>query len=185
MGHASFLIILSLLAGLVYSNSFSVPFHFDDHLNIVENARIKQPASFTDFSGTRYVGFLSFALNYQFGGLNVFGYHLVNLLIHIANVFLVYWLVLLLFRASSSPSPIPHSPSPFAPWIALTTALLFLVHPIQTQAVTYIVQRFASLVTLFYLLAVVCYLKWRLGAYPAFGTGDARGRPPSEPQSCS
>ncbi|MBI3610530.1 MAG: hypothetical protein HY204_07510 [Nitrospirae bacterium] len=48
-----------------------------------------------------------------------------------------------------------------APWIALATAFLFIVHPIQTQAVTYIVQRFASLAALFYLLAVVCYLKWR------------------------
>jgi len=54
-----------------------------------------------------------------------------------------------------------------APWIALATALLFVAHPIQTQAVTYIVQRFASLVTLFYLLTVVCYLKWRLASQEA------------------
>ncbi|MBI2982134.1 MAG: tetratricopeptide repeat protein [Deltaproteobacteria bacterium] len=57
-----------------------------------------------------------------------------------------------------------NSSQPPSPWIALFTVLLFIAHPIQTQAVTYIVQRYASLATLFYLLSVVCYLKWRLGA---------------------
>jgi tetratricopeptide (TPR) repeat protein len=112
------------------------------------------------------VGFLSFALNYSVGGLQVFGYHLVNLIIHIANGFLVYSLVLLLFKAESQHSPLTtHDSQPnIASWIALAAALLFVAHPIQTQAVTYIVQRFASLVTLFYLITVVCYLKWRLAS---------------------
>src|SRR6185436_9480643 len=47
-------------------------------------------------------------------------------------------------------------------WVASATALLFVAHPVQTQAVSYIVQRLASLAALFYLLAVVLYLKWRL-----------------------
>jgi tetratricopeptide (TPR) repeat protein len=58
---------------------------------------------------------------------------------------------------------LPAAP-PSAPWIALTAAALFLVHPVQTQAVTYIVQRFASLAALFYLLTVICYLFGRLSA---------------------
>ncbi|MCG3116614.1 MAG: tetratricopeptide repeat protein [Candidatus Manganitrophus sp. SA1] len=152
-------VFLSLLAGAIYSNSFSVPFLFDDLRNIVENPRIKDFKNFLDFSGTRYIGFLSFALNYYFGKLNPFGYHLVNLFIHIVNGFLVYLLALLLFRSSRIADP---GVEKQAPWMAVVTSLLFIAHPIQTQAVTYIVQRFASLATLFYLSAVVCYLKWRL-----------------------
>jgi len=151
--------LLALLATLIYSNTFSVPFVFDDTRNIVENPRIKDLKNFLDFSGSRYIGFLSFALNYYFGELNLFGYHLVNLTIHIANGFLVYLLVSLLLRTpriTSSDLAIQ------SPWIGFATALLFISHPIQTQAVTYIVQRFASLATLFYLLAAVCYLTWRL-----------------------
>ncbi|MBI4412257.1 MAG: hypothetical protein HY541_07225, partial [Deltaproteobacteria bacterium] len=156
------LFVFCLLAGLIYSNTFSNPFLFDDTGNIEGNPLIRDLANFLNLSGTRYVGYLTFALNYQFGGLNVFGYHLVNLLIHIANGFLVYWLVVLLVRVFPSPFPPPPGGRGRGEGIALIAALLFIVHPIQTQAVTYIVQRFASLVTLFYLLAVVCYLKWRL-----------------------
>jgi len=158
------LLLLSLLATLIYSNTFSVPFQFDDIGNIVEYPWIKDLANFFDLSGSRYVGFLSFALNYYVGGLQVFGYHLVNLIIHIVNGFLVYCLVLLLFRAESKDLPLATDNSHLttASWIAIATALLFVAHPLQTQAVTYIVQRFASLVTLFYLFTVVCYLKWRL-----------------------
>jgi len=161
------LLVLSCLATLIYSNTFSATFHFDSILRIVENPKIKHLSNLLDLSGSRYVGYLSFAINYYFGGLNVFGYHLVNLLIHITNGFLVYLLVHLLFKTpkmlSSTSVQNNFTRTPFvASWIALATALLFVAHPIQTQAVTYIVQRFASLATLFYLLTVVLYLKWRL-----------------------
>jgi tetratricopeptide (TPR) repeat protein len=154
------LLLIGLIAALIYSNTFSASFHFDDVPNITDNPKIKHLVNLLDFSGSRYVGFLTFALNYRFGGLSLFGFHLVNLLIHIANGLLVYGLVRLLLK---SPRLLP-SPAltPAAPAIALCTALLFVVHPIQTQAVTYIVQRFASLASLFYLSAVLCYLKWRL-----------------------
>lgn len=154
-------LLLALLAALIYSNTFSVPFVFDDHWNIVDNPKIKDLSNFLNFSGTRYIGYFSFALNYHFGKLSVFGYHLVNLIVHIGSAFLVYFLVLFLFRTptlNSSDSKLREH----APWISLYTALLFVAHPIQTQAVTYIVQRFASLAALLYLLAVVSYLKWRL-----------------------
>ena len=159
------LFALIILAVVIYSNTFSVTFHFDDGINIVDNPWIKDLTSFLYLSGSRYVGFLTFALNYRFGGLSVFGYHLFNLLIHITNGTLVYALVLLLFRAAHTPplTP-PASRVSAAPAIALSAALLFIAHPIQTQAVTYIVQRFASLATLFYLLTVLCYLKWRLSS---------------------
>ncbi len=151
-------LVLAFLATLIYSNTFSAPFVFDDIRNIVENPRIKALRNFLDFSGSRYIGFLSFALNYHFGMLDLFDYHLVNLSIHIANGFLVYLLILLLFR---TPKIVSSDLTINARRMAFATALLFISHPIQTQAVTYIVQRFASLAALFYLLAVVCYLKWR------------------------
>jgi len=95
----------------------------------------------------------------------VFGYHLVNFIIHVANSFLVYGLTCLLFRTPMV-APIGardvNGLSTRSARVALTAALLFAVHPIQTQAVTYIVQRYTNLVTLFYLVAVVCYLRWRL-----------------------
>lgn len=156
-------LLLALLATCIYSNTFSVPFQFDDEAYIVENAKIKHLRNFLDFSGTRYVGLLSFALNYSVGGLHVFGYHLVNLLIHITNGCLVYTLIRLLWKTSPVVRAMsPHSQLPTA--VAFVTALLFTVHPIQTQAVTYIVQRFTSLATLFYLLCVVSYMKWKISA---------------------
>ncbi|MBI4365185.1 MAG: tetratricopeptide repeat protein [Deltaproteobacteria bacterium] len=168
------LLLLSLLAVLCYAHTFSAPFLFDDDRNIVDNPAIRHLWKALDLSGSRYIGYLSFALNYRFGGLDPFGYHLVNLLIHVANGFLVYWLILLLCEAVRQlrpPTPF-HGATSAGPWIALSAACLFVVHPIQTQAVTYIVQRFASLVTLFYLLAVVCYVKWRLIRH-----GEEVGRP--------
>lgn len=157
------LVILFVLALLIYSNSFTVPFLFDDTDNIVENIGIRTLGHYLDLAGTRSVGYLSFALNYYWGGFNVFGYHLVNLLVHVTNGFLVYWLVLLLSSPLAGEGRVGGEDR-VAPWIALGAALLFVAHPIQTQAVTYIVQRFASLVTLFYLFTVVAYLKWRLGS---------------------
>ena len=161
----SVIFLLALFGSIIYSNSFSVPFQFDDIPNIVENDRIKEIDHSLDFSGSRAIGYLTFAFNYRFGGLRVSGYHLFNLIIHIINGYLVYAFIILLFRAVNHPISRGIHELPLEPqqqWIALATAVLFIVHPIQTQAVTYIVQRFASLVALFYLVAVCSYLKYRM-----------------------
>jgi len=176
--HARFLeyprvhLVMIVIVGLfAYANSFRVPFVFDDLREISENPVIRSLANFFlngsgyEYSPNRYIGYLSFALNYHFGGLDVVGYHVVNLGIHIANALLVYSLVRLTFRtpffsplSERRSSPIPRLPL----FIALLTALLFVCHPIQTQAVTYIVQRLTSLATLFYLAALVLHVRWRL-----------------------
>lgn len=153
---SAFIIIATVW--VAYSDTLDVPFHFDDIHNVVENPRIKNLAHFSDLSGTRVVGFLSFALNYRLHGLEVRGYHAVNILIHLLNGLLVYFLVRLVFR---TPAMVQTSKS-YAEWTAIATALVFAAHPIQTQAVTYIVQRFTSLGALFYLVAVICFLQWRL-----------------------
>jgi tetratricopeptide (TPR) repeat protein len=164
------LILIALLGLLAYSNTFEVPFQFDDHSNIVENPIIKDLSNFVEpsqaaghrqyrnFRG-RFFGFLTLALNYRFNGFDVTGYHVVNLAVHIANALLVYWMVMLTFRTPFMKESALESN---ARHIALFSALLFVSHPLQTQAVTYIVQRFASLASLFYLFSIVFYARCRI-----------------------
>ncbi len=154
---------LLLIAGatvLVYSNTFDASFHFDDVQNIVQNERVHDLGKLWPPSGARWLGELSFALNYRFGGLHVIGYHAVNLLIHICNGLLVFALAKSTLR---TPSLRDASLSPLVRrYVPLASGLLFALHPVQTQAVTYVVQRFASLATFFYLLSVVLYVRSRL-----------------------
>jgi tetratricopeptide (TPR) repeat protein len=167
-------LLIVILSGLAYANSFSVPFILDDKAVIVHNPIVKdlkyfiEPSAAQNFDKNlfeyitfkkRYVGYLTFALNYKVHGLDVTGYHIVNLLIHITNAALVYFLILLSFetpyvRRSSVRDRSRH--------IAVIAALLFAIHPIQTQSVTYIWQRVASLASLFYLLSFFMYVKARL-----------------------
>ena len=164
--------LIALVGLLVYSNTFNVPFVFDDRMYIEENPMIKDSRYLFHPSDsdilrlrenvkstrkTRSMGYLSFFLNYKLHGLKVTGYHAVNLLIHILNSLLVYFLVILTFK-----TPFLKKSTLNSKYIALFTGLLFVAHPIQTQAVTYICQRFASLVTFFYLLSVLAYIRSRL-----------------------
>lgn len=160
----SALLIVSL-GILIYSNSLNNAFHFDDMFFIVDKPEIRElgnlPAIWHAHSHpARFIAFYSFALNYHFHQYQVFGYHLFNLAVHLLNAILVWWLVRLLFmtvRLRNDPL------NQFKEWIALFAALIFVSHPLQTQAVTYISQRFASLAALFYLFSVCMYLKGRLG----------------------
>ena len=162
-------LLLILLIGLAaYGNSFQVPFVFDDIFALTDNPDIRSLADFYA-QPTRYVAYLTFALNYHFGGLDVVGYHVVNLVIHLLSALLVYLLLRLTFRTpyfqnrlegqTTQSSIFILQPSSFIPLFA---ALLFVAHPIQTQAVTYIVQRMTSLTALFYLLSLVLYVLARL-----------------------
>lgn len=149
-------ISIAVLALLAYSNTLTGSFLFDDH-NIIKYNKSFPLESFWPPSGTRYFAYLSFALNYSFNGEEVFGYHAVNLAIHIINGILVFIMARLLMSSPRlSGKDLPSS------YIAALAALLFVAHPVQTEAVSYITQRFASLASLFYLSAVALYLKWRL-----------------------
>lgn len=155
---------LIIFAGfMVYCNTFNMSFNFDDAANIINNPVIREfnPAGIKQaFKTSRGVGIITFQMNYQLSGLNVFSYHLLNLFIHIASALLVYRFLALLLKTpcfrEDSDTYLTSLPTPFF------SALIFVVHPIQTQAVTYIVQRFTSLATLFYLAAAICYLQARL-----------------------
>ena len=154
--------LICLVGVIAYSNSFDCSFHFDDKPNIEENMAIRNLSNVKAWWGfvpSRPMGTLSFALNYHFHRLDVWGYHLVNLGIHITNAVLVWWLVIL---TMSTPVMRGQPVSRHKMSMALFAALLFVSHPLATQSVTYIVQRLASLATLFYLLSLALYIKGRL-----------------------
>ncbi|MFA5644942.1 MAG: tetratricopeptide repeat protein [Candidatus Ratteibacteria bacterium] len=155
-----FLLMLSFLA---YSRTFGVPFVLDDIPAIRMNPAMFHPSNFLFlWKGwpTRIVGYWSFAINYYMGGFQTPGYHLVNLLIHIGSVLTVRWCVLLLFSSPAVPSRFVKERH----IIAFFTAMIFSLHPVQTQAVTYIYQRFTSLASFFILLSVACWLRSRLSS---------------------
>ncbi len=154
----SFLILLGLV---IYSNTFYTPFQFDDDGAIVNNPLIRDIHNVSGSMGrnARVVGVYTFAINYYLHKLDVFGYHAGNFLIHIITALLVWCFMCLLLSVPclKHKKIIRHKTT-----VGFLTALLFLSHPVQTQAVTYLAQRFASLATLFYVLSLCFYIKGRL-----------------------
>lgn len=156
------LIFTILIAGIIaYSNSFDCSFQFDD-VHVFVSSVTTNSASIGEWLRifpTRPIGMLTFAINYKIHKLDLWGYHLVNLIIHLTNAFLVWWLTWLTL---STPVMKDESISKHKTIIAFLIALLFVTHPLATQSVTYIVQRFASLATLFYLLSLILFIRGRL-----------------------
>ncbi len=155
---------ISIVCAIIYSNTLNSPFVFDDFTNIMENPYVR----LTDFnlkelytaglkspSSRRPVANIRIADNDFFGKYNVSGYHLVNIIIPLINGILVYFLAGIIFKhqsgiprvstSQSLNSAIPQSLNPLTGFIPLFTALIFVSHPIQTQSVTYIVQKMNSL----------------------------------------
>jgi len=131
-------VLIALLGVLAYSNTLQVPFQWDEDVFIKGSPVVKDLGYFVDpdkakgmeLHGalkSRYIGYLSFALNYRVGGLDVTGYHVFNLALHILNALLVYALVLFTFRTpflrggGSNARAVP---------VALLSSLLFVSHPI-------------------------------------------------------
>jgi len=189
------LAVIALFGVVIYGNIYRAPFVFDDLHQIEENVKIRDLSkcfSPRQLFSPRPIVELTFALNYKLGGLNVFGYHVVNVLIHIINGVLVYFLALAIFKRllipsaqhlghsnrsklgthnvasktsemalNTSQSTIGnHQSSIFL--MSLFTALIFVAHPIQTQAVTYTAQRYTSMAAMFYFLSILCYVKARI-----------------------
>lgn len=156
--------VLAAAGLLVYSNTFQAEFTFDGRRGIAENRAIRELGNISEYcSGpklSRCLTYLSFALNYQVHGYHVQGYHAVNLALHIGNAGLLFLLLLALFKTPALESFDRTAP----PWIAALAALLFLVHPVQTQAVTYVWQRSTLLGTFFYLLTVYFYVTGRVSS---------------------
>lgn len=168
------LIILS-----IYMNSLDVPFIFDDHTYIKGNPAVcdarkifspseldalQVEADVANNVRTRPLSYLSFGINHALHGFNVQGYHVVNIALHAGNAVLLYLLLVALSRQLTGGLSDPaanRSVLTFGDAAAFFSTLLFAVHPVQTNVVTYITQRMASLATLCYLLASVLYTVWR------------------------
>jgi protein O-mannosyl-transferase len=157
------LALIALAAGAVYCNSFSGMFVFDDASWIEKNTSIRQlwpiwrvfTPSEVEHIGGRPVVSLTLAINHALGGLNVWGYHAMNLLIHV----LAAWT---LFGVTRRTLTLPHLKERFgsiATPLALVVALLWTIHPLQTESVTYVIQRTEALGGLFYLLTLYCVIR--------------------------
>ena len=167
------LILIFVILGFgAYSNTLQAPFYFDDYQNILENSAIRMEQ--LNLSGlmkawtestvpSRPVANISFALNYYFHQYDVMGYHLVNLAIHILTGISLFFL----FKAVLG-SPGLQKTCRNPTWIAFFAALLWMVHPIQTQSVTYVVQRMNSLAGLFSVLSILCYSRGRTSMKSGF-----------------
>lgn len=170
---------LFLLLIVVYANSFQGQWQYDDFVNIVRNPNVHMTHPGLDDLGRavhgknlgqgisrRPLSYLTFALNYYFSGLDVFGWHLVNFSVHYMSTAALFLLLLNIFGL-----PVFHFNTPNAAYsAALLSAAFWATHPIQVTAVTYLVQRMAALSGMFYLIAMLCYFKGRTGQKRGYRT---------------
>lgn len=143
-------LLIGLLTLIAYSNTFSIPWHFDDEHAIQTNKEIRdlQGCLSRIGSSTRSLVMATFAINYAIGGLDPRGYHVVNLCIHgLASICLFGWLHRILGTDRR--------------YIAFFAAALFAVHPLATQSVTYVTQRLSSMAGLFFFLALWMWAVFR------------------------
>ena len=176
MGEGLLLLVMVLVGALIYLNTLDNPFAFDDIRNIEDNVSIRLSSLTLEniknvFSSKRPVAMLSFALNYYLHKDNVIGYHLINMLIHIVTGIMLYFFFKMTLIVSTRhlqpetynpPVPTINSATRFSNYsfIAFFAAFIWLVHPIQTQSVAYIVQRMTSMSAMFYLFSLQTLLKF-------------------------
>jgi len=165
------IVALAVIIFIIYGNSFDCSWHFDDEPNITDNPNLHlkeitwenlKRALYSDRNRPTFlyrpVACLSLALNHYFHGLEVFGYHLVNTCVHVlASIFLF----LFIYHTLNLPS-LRAKYAPQSYFIALLATTLWAINPVQTQAVTYIVQRMASLAGMFHIMSMFFYLKARI-----------------------
>ncbi len=157
-------VLLALAAGLVYANSLRGVFIFDDQSGIVRNETIRDlhrwrdvltpPCDEGQTVGGRPLLNLTFAINYAFDQLDVRGYHVLNLLIHV----LAGWVLLGVLRRTVLRCNAGWTEST-ALGFAFSVVLLWSLHPLQTAAVTYVSQRAESLSSLFILVVLYCFIR--------------------------
>lgn len=149
-------VMLMVVISAIYARTLHHSFHFDDKVAIWDNPIILAGISWTNvqeiFSSNRPVSILSFALNYYFGGLETAGYHLANIAIHAVTTVLLYLFISLTLQVSSA------TEGKDSRAIAFFSSLLWAVHPLQVQSVTYIVQRMSSMAAMFFLATMICYV---------------------------
>ena len=183
-GALKYPLVIAVLTIIAYSNTFHVPFIFDDQINIVENTSIRNlsslfqvfaPSFKTGIAGRPIVNF-SLALNYAISGMDTWSYHLLNLLIHLSAALCLFGIVRRSFLSDRLKGKYGHAATP----LAFACALLWALHPLQTQAVTYTIQRCESLMGLCFLLTFYFAIRgwqsvtprqWHLAAVLSFLAG--------------
>jgi tetratricopeptide (TPR) repeat protein len=155
-------ILLIILAGIwAYSNSLNDVFVLDDVRAIVQNETIRSltPLSFSPPGRSTVAGRplsnFTFAVNYAISELNVRSYHVINVLIHLSCALAVFGVVRRTLQSERLRERLGVAATP----VAGAAALIWVVHPLTTSAVTYIVQRVESLMSLFYLLTLYCAIR--------------------------
>jgi tetratricopeptide (TPR) repeat protein len=163
---AFLLVLLAVPVILIYADMLTGPFIFDDKINIEDNPHIRiteitfkslAAAAFDSPLPRRPVANISFALNYYLHGDNVVGFRLLNIIIHIISGILLYFFIRATFR-----TPALQSWNTNARWISFFAAAVWMVHPLQTQSIGYIVQRMNSLAAMFYILSFLLYAYFRM-----------------------
>jgi tetratricopeptide (TPR) repeat protein len=144
---------LFVLGCVAYWNSSDAPFVFDDLETIQRNGDVRLGIQFSpsQLLHTRSLLHLTFIFNNWLGGQNVLGYHIVNLVLHLLNGILIFAIALRIFRRISAEETTART-------YAFCAAAFFLVHPVQTESVTYVSSRSELLSTFFYLLGFGCFL---------------------------
>jgi Flp pilus assembly protein TadD len=179
---AAALVAIVIAGALTYANSLSSPFIFDDDAVVVENATIRSPSPLPGLLTTpsggaptagRPLANFSFAINYAIGGLDVRGYHAVNVGVHLICALLLFGIIRRTLARSGEQRPDA---------VALVCALVWMVHPLQSETVDYISARTESLMALFLLLTLYCGLRahdaaapavWQIGAVISCALGTA------------
>ncbi|MFQ5450717.1 MAG: tetratricopeptide repeat protein [Nitrospinaceae bacterium] len=152
---------LFLLIVLAYANTFYSPFNYDDEAVIHRDIKEAGERFFQVYPPQyRHVFYLSLALNYRWGRADPFGYHLVNLLLHLLTSGLVLFITFFTINRGT-------------PWgkeaavsISLLTAFLFALNPVQSETVTYISGRASGLAGFFYLLSLLLFILGSLKEKP-------------------
>ena len=148
-------LLIAAAALAAYANSFTGPFVLDDLPSIAANPTIRhlgaalRPSAATT-GGGRPILNLSLAINYAISGSAVWSYHALNLAIHVLAGLALFGIIRRALERRTGTA---------APSIAFAAALLWILHPLQTESVTYIVQRAESLMGLFYLLTLYCFIR--------------------------
>ncbi len=156
------ILLVVFLGLLVYSNTFDAPFQFDDHMFVMYRETELEVAeagsdiiSLDNTNGpwaSRPLLYASFVINQLLGGFNSWGYHVMNVAMHLCNGILLYLLIIMTGRH------LGHNEEDIVP-VALLSSLLFVLHPVHTESVTYIVSRSMLMVTSFCLLGLIFFLK--------------------------
>jgi tetratricopeptide (TPR) repeat protein len=153
--------LLIVLGTLIYLSSLPGVFVFDDLMQLLQHTDVHSLAGLSEIvSGTsRPLLELSLALNYDVSGKVFRSYHVVNISIHVAAALALFGIV----RRTLSFGSLRARYGTDAAWLAFAVALVWMLHPLQTQAVTYVYQRAESMMGMFFLLTLYCAIRCAQG----------------------